>query len=142
MNGAWPGGPCPQCGDDMPPRVVHCRTCRALLNSELTEDSIEMPTFVPLPELAVIAAASPKGHYVVCPGCKEELRIHAKYKGAKVQCKHCHQPFAYDSTVAIKAAYMPCPHCKEEIRAGIKYMGYKVVCKHCSGHIQLLAEAH
>lgn len=140
MNGAWPGGPCPQCGDDMPPRVVHCRTCRALLNSELTEDSIEMPTFVPLPELAVIAAASPKGHYVVCPGCKEELRIHAKYKGAKVQCKHCNQPFAYDGTVAIKAAYMPCPHCKEEIRAGMKYMGYKVVCKHCSGHIQLLAD--
>ena len=140
MNGAWLGGPCPQCGDEMPPRVVHCQTCRALLNSELSEDSVEIPPFVPLPELAVIAAASPQGHYVICPGCNEELRIHLKYKGMKVQCKHCSQSFTYGLEVSIKAFYTPCPHCKNELRAATKYMGYKVVCKHCSGHIQLMGE--
>ena len=139
MKGVWPGGPCPQCGDEMPARVVHCRTCRALLNSELTEDSVEIPVFVPLPEIPVIAAASPKGHYIVCPGCKQELRIHDKYKGKNVQCKHCQVSFTYDSSVVIKAFYTPCPHCDNELRAAPKYMGNKVVCKHCSGHIQLMA---
>jgi hypothetical protein len=137
MNGAWPGGPCPQCGDNMPPRVVHCQSCRALLNSELSEDSIEIPPFFPLPELAVIASVAPRGHYVACPGCRQELRIHAKYKGMKVQCKHCDQPFNYDRTVSVSAAYMPCVHCSQEIRASVKYLGHKVVCKHCSGHLQL-----
>lgn len=28
MSGEWPGGPCPQCGDDMPAKVIHCQTCR------------------------------------------------------------------------------------------------------------------
>lgn len=140
MNGAWPGGPCPQCGDDMPARVVHCRTCRALLNTELSEDSVEVPVFSPLPELFVIAAAAPKGHYVHCPGCNEELRIHTKYKGMKVQCKHCHQPFTYDASVLISAFYTPCPHCSSELRGAPKYMGHKVVCKHCNGHIQLVNE--
>ena len=41
-RGAWQGGPCHQCGDDMPANLVHCQTCRALLNSELTEDSVEI----------------------------------------------------------------------------------------------------
>ena len=140
MKGAWLGGPCPQCGDEMPARMVHCQTCRALLNSELTEDSVEIPVFVPLPEILVIAAAIPKGHYISCPGCKQELRIHDKYKGMKVQCKHCQKPFTYDSAVVVQAFYTPCPHCNNELRAAPKYMGSKVVCKHCSGHIQLMAE--
>lgn len=141
MSGEWQGGPCPQCGDDMPPRVVHCQTCRALLNSELTEDSVEIPAYFPLPEITVIASASPRGHYVICPGCHQELRIHAKYRGLKVQCKHCNVPFPYDSTVTIQAAYMACPHCSEEIRAGLKYLGHKVVCRHCNGHLQLQKDA-
>ncbi|HQZ66180.1 MAG TPA: hypothetical protein PLY87_13925 [Planctomycetaceae bacterium] len=124
----------------MPPRVVHCQTCRALLNSELSEDSIEIPHFVPLPEIAVIAAASPKGHYVSCPGCGEELRIHSKYRNMKVQCKHCSQPFKYGDSVVITAFYTQCPHCRSELRAGTKYVNSKVVCKHCNGHIQLMSE--
>ena len=36
---AWPGGPCPNCGEDMPPNMVHCRECRTLLNPELERDS-------------------------------------------------------------------------------------------------------
>jgi len=124
----------------MPARVVHCQSCRALLNSELTEDSVEVPLFIPLPELAVIAAALPRGHYVSCPGCNEELRIHAKYRNLKVQCKHCSKPFTYTPTVVINAFYAQCPHCKNELRAAMKYMGNKVVCKHCDGHIQLMPE--
>jgi Zn finger protein HypA/HybF involved in hydrogenase expression len=115
-------------------------TCRALLNSELSEDSIEIPAFVPLQELAVIAAAAAQGHYVLCPGCRQELRIHAKYKGLKVQCKHCSQPFTYGPDVEVKALYTPCPHCKSELRAAMKYQGYKVVCKHCDGHIQFQSQ--
>lgn len=88
----------------------------------------------------MIAAVSPKGHYVLCPGCKEELRIHTKYKGLKVQCKHCNQPFTYDGSVEVLAFYTPCPHCSSELRAAPKYMGHKVACKHCNGHIQLMAE--
>jgi hypothetical protein len=140
MPGEWPGGPCPQCGDDMPPKVIHCQTCRALLNSELSEDSVEIPAFFPLPEIAVIASASPRGHYVTCPGCQQELRIHSKYRSLKVACKHCNVPFTYDKTVKINAAYMSCPHCKQEIRAGLKYLGHKVACRHCNGHLQLQQE--
>jgi len=140
MSGEWPGGPCPQCGEDMPARLVHCRSCRALLNSELTEDSIEIPSFFSLPEISVTASATPRGHYVSCPGCLQELRIHSKYKGLKVQCKHCQHAFPYDAAVEIRAAYMGCPHCQQEIRAGLKYLGHKVVCKHCGGHIQLQPE--
>ncbi|MEZ5943697.1 MAG: hypothetical protein R3C18_20065 [Planctomycetaceae bacterium] len=25
---SWPGGPCPQCGEEMPPRMVRCRYCK------------------------------------------------------------------------------------------------------------------
>ncbi len=138
MAGAWPGGSCPQCGDEMPPLLIHCRTCRALLNSELTEDSVEMPTFVPLPEISVIAAAPPKGHYVLCPGCQQELRIHVKYRGQRVACKHCNQPFQYDDSVTVTAMYTQCPHCQNELRASAKHIGTRVGCRFCSGHIELL----
>ena len=140
MNGEWSGGPCPQCGEYMPARVVHCQSCRVLLNSELTEDSVEIPLFKALPELAVIAAAAPKGHYVICPGCNQELRIHTMYRNLNVKCKHCDKPFTYAPKVVIKAFYAQCPHCANELRAAMKYMGSKVVCRHCDGHIQLLPE--
>ncbi len=71
MNGAWPGGPCPQCGDEMPARVIHCRTCRTLLNRELTEDSVEIPVFMPLPEIAKVSEGGAGGHYVECPGARK-----------------------------------------------------------------------
>jgi len=138
-NGAWKGGPCPRCGDDMPPRVVHCQTCRVLLNSELSEDSVEIPIFVPLPEIAVVSQATPRGHYVQCPGCQEELRIHSKYRGHNVQCKHCQTPFTYSETVTVLALYTPCPHCESELRAHVRYIGQKVACKFCGGHIELVA---
>jgi len=137
MNGAWPGGPCPQCGDEMPARLVHCRSCRAMLNSELTEDSIVIPDFFMLPEVTDLKSAASRGCYIPCPGCSEELRIHNKYRGQRVQCKHCNRPFVYGPQIPVHATYMPCPHCEQEIRAAVKYLGSKVACLHCSGHIEL-----
>ena len=80
MNGAWPGGPCPQCGDEMPARLVHCRSCRAMLNSELTEDSIVIPDFFMLPEVTDLKSAASRGCYIPCPGCRsEEQRLNSSH---------------------------------------------------------------
>lgn len=48
---AWTGGPCPECGDDMPPLLVHCQTCHGLLNKDLVEHKINAPPFEPLKEI-------------------------------------------------------------------------------------------
>lgn len=137
VRGAWQGGPCPKCGDDVPANVVHCVSCRTLLNSELTEDSVEIPVFIPLPEIQEMKTAKARGHYVRCGGCSEELRINAKYLGATVQCRHCDFTFLYDNQVEKIAIYTNCPHCSEEIRASVRYLGQKVACRFCQGPLQL-----
>ncbi|APZ96960.1 hypothetical protein Fuma_06636 [Fuerstiella marisgermanici] len=139
VQGAWQGGPCPNCGEDVPANVVHCVNvkCRMLLNSELTEDSIEIPEFIPLPEIQEMKNARARGHYIRCGGCSEELRINAKYAGATVQCRHCDHTFEYTPVVERIAMYMNCPHCSEEIRASMKYAGQKVACRFCKGALQL-----
>ena len=135
--GAWQGGPCHQCGDDMPANLIHCQTCRALLNSELTEDSVEIPAFVPLKEIDPTQIVTPRGHYVECPGCSEELRISARYKGAAVACRFCDHGFTYDSSVMVTALYSNCPHCEKELRAATKYTGQNVACRFCSGPLMM-----
>ena len=137
IQGAWQGGPCPECGDDMPANLVHCQSCRALLNSELTEDSVEIPQFVPLKEIDPAQIVSARGHYVKCPGCEDELRIHAKYRNKNVACRQCHQSFTYDSSVKVMALYSNCPHCEKELRAAFKYAGESVHCRFCSGSLLL-----
>lgn len=136
MN-AWPGGPCPQCGEEMPERLIHCQTCRALLNPELQADSVQIPEFIPLQEIETMVDLVPRGNYIRCGKCSKELRIHNKYMGQKVQCKFCSSPFIYDKAIERIATYGVCPHCKEEIRAAMKYVGMRVACKHCDGKIQL-----
>ena len=121
----------------MPANVVHCVTCRALLNSELTEDSVEIPEFIPLPEIQIMKITKARGHYVRCGGCSEELRINAKYIGAKVQCRHCNHTFEYDTDVEQVAIYTSCPHCSEEIRASTNYIGKNVACRFCQGPLKL-----
>lgn len=138
---AWPGGPCPDCGVDMPPNLVHCQECRCLLNDDLNQDSVEIPTFVPLQEIGTMVDAEPRGHYCRCPTCSEELRISRKYVGVQVQCKFCESPFVFaitDPKVELAAQFYDCPHCEKEIRAATKYAGTTVACKFCSGHIQLV----
>ena len=137
VQGAWQGGPCHQCGDDMPANLVHCQSCRALLNCELTEDSVEIPTFVPLKEITPTQVVAPKGHYVQCLGCQEELRINAKYKNAGVACRFCDHTFTYDSSTTVAAIYADCPHCKKELRASSKYAGQSVACRFCSGPLMM-----
>lgn len=137
VRGAWKGGPCPECGEDVPANVVHCIKCRKLLNSELKEDSVEIPAYVPLPELEEMKNAKARGHYVRCSGCGEELRINSKYVGATVQCRHCNHTFNYNDEVEQIAMYTNCPHCSDEIRASMKYSGQQVACRLCKGAIQL-----
>lgn len=134
---SWPGGPCPQCGDDMPERLIHCQTCRALLNAELQADSVEIPQFIPLQEVETMVQMVASGKYVKCGSCQKELRIHNKYMSHEVQCKFCKSPFRYDNSVSVVAHYGSCPHCEREIRAALKYAGMQVACKHCNGKIQL-----
>ena len=54
----WPGGPCPACGDEMPEKLIHCRNCRTLLNSDLLWCSFRMVISIPL-GLSLSALANP-----------------------------------------------------------------------------------
>ncbi|QDT90566.1 hypothetical protein [Gimesia algae] len=138
---AWPGGPCPQCGEDMPANLVHCQTCRELLNDDLEHDTVEIPAFHPLKELATCCDAYPVGYFFQCPDCRKELRVHKKYLGKQVSCKFCQAPFALriDASKAISQGfYTSCPHCRQELRIAHKYLDTVAACKFCKGHIQLL----
>ena len=90
---AWPGGPCPSCGDVMPKNVVRCQNCRTLLNSDLEPDIIEVPEFIPLQEIESMVEVELGGYYVACPHCKRELRVGGKYVDENVQCKFCESQF-------------------------------------------------
>lgn len=140
---AWPGGPCPGCGEDMPENLIHCQACRTLLNDELDPDSIHIPEFIPLQELDSMIEVTPVGYYVVCPSCDQELRINKKYAGKNVQCKLCESPLHFDvdgTATRPKAFFANCPHCDKELRAALKYMGSKAACKHCDGAIHFVME--
>lgn len=139
---AWPGGPCPSCGEDVPENLIRCFNCRTLLNSDLVADSVEIPAFVPLQELDVYVDVVPAGYFVGCPRCDKELRIAKKYVGQKVVCKHCEGSFLLEfaphGNAEMLALYAACPACQHELRASAKYLGQKVVCKHCSGHLNFV----
>lgn len=138
---AWPGGPCPQCGDDMPPNMIHCRTCRQLLNPELERDSVEVPAFFPLQEVESLVELTPAGLFVDCTSCHKELKINRKYLGQRVQCKFCAVDFRLDPAnkeVAQADSYAPCPHCGETLRFSYKYLDSKVACRFCGGKVHIL----
>jgi len=138
---AWPGGPCPGCGEEMPAKLVHCQVCRTLLNPELESDSVEIPAFIPLREISAMVEIEIRGYYIACPACQRELRINKKYAGSQVQCKHCAGTFSLELSrpdVQLIAVYAQCPHCEQELRAAPKYVGHKVACKHCSGKIHFV----
>ena len=90
---AWPGGPCPDCGDEMPAKLIRCATCRALLNSELVPKEIEYPDFVPLREVLAVVDVPVVGDFIKCPKCTRELRISCKFRGKRVSCRLCDHPF-------------------------------------------------
>jgi uncharacterized protein (DUF983 family) len=125
----------------MPPRVVRCRTCGALLNRDLDARPIEAPQFVMLPEVHLVIDTTTRGYYIACPNCEQELRIAAKYVGQNVQCEHCTAPFRFDRvnpSIRKLGFYADCPHCKQELRAADKYLGRKVSCKLCNGGIRFV----
>ncbi|MBS0261196.1 MAG: hypothetical protein JSS02_04510 [Planctomycetes bacterium] len=134
----WPGGPCPGCGEEMPVRLIHCRTCRTLLNTDLEPDSVEIPAFVPLQEIEAVSELPARGYYIACPHCDRELRINGKYLNQSVTCKHCSGkfPFEFASGKLQKiAVYVRCPNCPERLRMSLKYLGIKVACKDCGARI-------
>ena len=136
---AWGGGPCPECGDEMPARLIRCATCRALLNPDLVPSEISPPEFSPLPEVAAVIDAPPIGYFVTCPHCAKELRINKRYVGQHVACKFCDGQFQLQldpPQVASPAFYTNCPHCSKELRVASKYQGMKVACKFCDGGIR------
>jgi hypothetical protein len=139
---SWTGGECPQCGEWMPPNMVHCRECRQLLNPELARSSVEIPAFQPLQELDSLAEVAPAGIYCPCPKCAKELKIAQKYVGLRVQCKFCQHGFLLDPhgpIVRQADAYTGCPHCRQQLRFDPKYLGLKVACRFCGGKLQMLA---
>lgn len=140
MMPAWPGGPCPECGEDMPAKVIRCAGCRALLNADLELPEVSAPQFVPLKEIQTVMQTAPTGYYVTCPNCRKELRIHSKYAGRGVACRFCDSPFQFQlgaPSAQVVAFYLNCPHCSRELKAAAKYLGAKVACKHCNGSIQI-----
>ena len=143
----WPGGPCPACGDVMPEKLIHCRNCRTLLNSDLDPDSVEIPEFMPLQEIETVAELPLRGYYVRCPHCSRELRVNRKFVDKQVRCKHCAGNFilAINATGQSTPAkiekvgiYVYCPHCADRLRMSPKYVGVKVACKSCSGRLKAI----
>ncbi|MBB02904.1 MAG: hypothetical protein ACE37I_02075 [Rubinisphaera brasiliensis] len=161
---AWPGGECPDCGDYMPPNLITCQTCRALLNSDLQLGQVDIPEYVPLKEIAPeeretnrssIISESPmatavqvplvpvKGIFVGCPGCQEELKIPEQYAYSRVQCNHCQQLFAMDKSMRQQpsvSCYVDCPHCQRRLRASVEYSNQNVACNHCGGALHMKYE--
>jgi uncharacterized protein (DUF983 family) len=125
----------------MPPGMVRCRSCRTLLNPELEVDSVEVPDFVPLPEVAAMLDVQPEGVFCDCPDCGRELRIARKYLGSKVACKFCGFGFELDPRhprVTGSPVYASCPGCRDELRFASKYLGTRVACKHCGAQLNIL----
>jgi uncharacterized protein (DUF983 family) len=124
----------------MPERIIHCRNCRTLLNSDLDPDSVEIPEFVPLPEIDSFVELGVRGYYVQCPHCSRELRVNRKFIGKRVTCKQCTGEFVLDfdggeRQVTKVGIYVYCPHCSDRLRMSTKYVGVKVSCKSCSGRL-------
>lgn len=134
---AWPGGPCPKCGAEMPANVVRCRECHEILNKSLrTPDPVSTPEYIPLPEITASSASEIRGVYLSCPVCDRRLRIQKQFRGKQVRCNFCQASFLLDlenqSVIEIQAYYANCPHCKKELKASEKYLGQTVECKFCS----------
>ncbi len=137
---AWPGGPCPDCGEQMPENLIHCQNCRAMLNDDFQSDIIEIPGFVPLEEISAMIELEVSGYFFSCPKCERELKANKKYLGEDVVCKQCDGHFKLDEKKNLRAFYVSCPYCKKELKAAMKYMGTKVSCKFCDGSINLSKE--
>lgn len=141
---AWPGGPCPECGEDMPPRMIHCQSCRKLLNDDFDDDTIPEPVFQPLREINEMVAIAPRGVHEDCRACGRELKISRRFAGQVVRCKFCGASFTFGNDLKPQsgrhAYYADCPHCHENLRIATKYLGQRVSCKHCQGDFEIVLD--
>ncbi len=124
----------------MPERLIHCRNCRTLLNTDLEPDSVEIPEFVPLQEIEAAVDLPIRGYYIICPHCARELRINRKFLGKRVTCKQCTGDFVLNfddgaGKIEKVGIYVYCPHCSDRLRMSAKYVGIKVACKSCTGRL-------
>lgn len=143
----WSGGPCPDCSEYMPANLIHCQTCRALLNPDLDPNQIEIPEFMPLREIehedeieTEIVEVAALGYFINCMTCEQELKVSKRFIGEQVQCKHCETQFRLAmNAIDINwlGIYTDCPHCDKRIRAARRYLGSVVACNFCSGQIEL-----
>ena len=127
----------------MPLNMIHCRSCRTLLNTDLERDSVEVPIFIPLQELGTMIEIVPTGLFVNCPKCSQELKINRKYVGQHVQCKFCDAGLHLDParpSVSEADVYSKCAHCEQDLRFAKKYIGVKVACRYCAGKLHVVSE--
>ena len=134
---AWSGGPCPKCGEEVPPKVLRCPECRALLNSDFSDHEFAAPEFAPLAEYDGPPPVRPKAERTRCPNCTEELRVNAKYANVPVACKKCGGRLVPGDAANRISWFADCPHCEEEIRVAVKYEGELVGCKFCGGRLRV-----
>ena len=130
----WIGGPCPDCGDDMPPAMIHCRNCRKLLNTDLEWDSVEVAIFIPLEELDSMIEIVPTGVFVDCPKCVQELKINRKYFGERVECKFCGTDFRLDQQ-AHTSKRVPCIRSVRIVNGIYGLLGNTLVSKSLAGFV-------
>ena len=128
----------------MPKQLVHCRSCRALLNADLESDSVEIPAFVPLQEIDSCVEVAPRGFYISCPLCDRELKINGRYVGRTVECISCNQSFQFsftDPKIEKTGFYCDCPHCTKRLRLATNLAGKKVARKYCLGRVRIVEDA-
>lgn len=144
---AWPGGDCPECGEEMPANLVHCQMCRALLNPELERPEIEVPEFQPLrevnpnEEVKDVRFVRPQKFFVNCIRCQQELKIAARYLDHSVLCNFCDYPFDVEfhtTRLTLLGVETDCPHCNQTLRAANQYLGHTVACNFCTGKLSII----
>lgn len=92
-----------------------------------------------------LAQISRIGLYIECLNCHEELRVHQKYLGVRVQCNFCSADLYLnpDSDEILKAdSYSRCPHCGASLRYESKLIGSNMTCGFCHSPLRVLDHSH
>ncbi len=144
---AWDGGECPECGTYMPANLIHCQSCRARLNLDLAEIHVEIPDFVPLPELNM--GSEPRGEFSPTEedsppalrspaiGGREAARALPSTTdgpGDDADQGDMHSALI----VPVLGVFVPCPHCAAELKVSRELIGQRVACRHCDAPFDLL----
>ncbi len=135
---AWPGGPCPDCGDYMPPNLITCQTCRAMLNTDLQPVLVDVPKFIPLRELTPEEAARVASedntengsHSSASPMTPFAVPQGTASAGPSVSAG---TPTARNTRrIQGKGLYVSCPGCQQELKISAQFLDERVQCKFCA----------